>query len=355
MRSFLFAGRASCPVAPVCAMPPFAKRLIAAALCISVVACATKGETGALIGAGIGGILGHAIGGKDGAVIGAALGLMIGGGIGASMDAEDKKRLAEARTNAAQTAQRQSFYSPSAKATVVVEAAPSQLKEQSRLAIAADVVDARFIDQTPTTVTAYVNTPVYAAPDYDTIPKLLVPRGEPITQIAAIAGNDNWVLVGRSGFGIGYVHKQFLEPKVADDVIASTTMSKSKTVEKASAKKPVRTPTQKPSTVAKQPNPQTPATPSKTEGLLASGATYLPPNDHLTTVPVDRVAYNKSLEAGSQQAKDALVNPSQARNVKVLSTSVECRELTSILLSNNKETSREKTTACKKADGSWTV
>ena len=55
--------------------------------------CATKAETGALVGAGTGALLGQAIGRNTGATIaGAAVGGLAGAAIGANEDKKDRER-----------------------------------------------------------------------------------------------------------------------------------------------------------------------------------------------------------------------------------------------------------------------
>lgn len=53
--------------------------------------CATKAQTGALVGAGVG--AGALIGGGTGAVVGGAVGAVAGGLIGASLDESDQENL----------------------------------------------------------------------------------------------------------------------------------------------------------------------------------------------------------------------------------------------------------------------
>lgn len=55
--------------------------------------CATKGQTGALVGAGVGAGGGYLIGGGTGAVIGAGVGAVSGGLIGSSLDQRDQENL----------------------------------------------------------------------------------------------------------------------------------------------------------------------------------------------------------------------------------------------------------------------
>jgi len=323
-----------------------AMRAVAAALCLTLTACATQGQTGALVGAVLGGAIGKAVGGRDGALAGAAIGALVGGGIGANMDAADKRRLALARTSAAESASRQTFYATSRKATVVVEpSAAAYQPNGAKLALAPDLVDLPLIEQTPVTVTAYVNTPIYSAPTFDASPKMVIPAGEPVTTVAQIQGVGDWVVVGTAGYGLGYAHKKMLQSEVRVDVANATRASEFEKAREARI-----------STMTKADVPVAPTTPPKatTDSLLSSSAAYLPPPSHLQAAPVNASSYAKSLERGKGQSNAAIAGGRRGE-VRVVNTTVECRDLTSILLSNDKELSREKTTACKKSDGTWTI
>ena len=340
-------------------------RAIAAALCLTLTACATQSQTGALVGAVLGAAVGKAVGGRDGALAGAAIGALIGGGIGANMDAADKRRLALARASAAESASRQTFYAASAKATVVIEPSPVAYQPKgAKLALAPDLVDRPLIEQTPVTTAAYVNTPIYAAPTFDASPKMVIPAGEPITTVAQIQGVEDWVVVGTAGYGLGYAHKKMLQAEITADVANATLATEvAKANDKPTAnvvdgKKPVaaaKTPPKATSKITPPIAPVAVATTPTTDSLLSSSASYLPPQSHLQANPADAASYTKSLERGKDQSKAAIASGRSGGEVRLVNTTVECRDLTSILLSNNKELSREKTTACKKPDGGWTI
>jgi len=61
---------------------------------ISATGCATKRDTGTVVGGAGGGALGYAIGGGPGLVIGALAGGLLGHTIGNEMDEEDRRRVA---------------------------------------------------------------------------------------------------------------------------------------------------------------------------------------------------------------------------------------------------------------------
>ena len=66
--------------------------VIASSSLLLLSGCATKAETGALIGAGTGAVVGSAVDGKGGAVIGAGLGAIAGAAIGGHEDRKDRER-----------------------------------------------------------------------------------------------------------------------------------------------------------------------------------------------------------------------------------------------------------------------
>jgi len=89
---------------------------IALALALITTGCATKEDTGTLVGAGTGALIGNQFGhggGKVAATIGGALiGGFIGNRIGKSMDDEDRRRAAEAQYAAFENGNRADWRSP---------------------------------------------------------------------------------------------------------------------------------------------------------------------------------------------------------------------------------------------------
>lgn len=89
--------------------------MVGAAFLLS--ACESTGpkqQSGALIGAGIGGVIGSQFGGSTGGrlaagVLGAGIGGLIGGGIGAKLDAEDRARLNRITTASVRSGRSGSF------------------------------------------------------------------------------------------------------------------------------------------------------------------------------------------------------------------------------------------------------
>lgn len=338
------------------------KNIVAISVSLAIAGCATKSETGVLVGGVLGAAVGNAIGGKNGALVGAGLGALIGGGIGANMDAADKAKLAQAKLAAANSSTRQEFYSQSAKSTVVVEASQVTLVPKTKIVLASDVSERGFAEVGETTVAAYVDTPVYAAPSFEANPKLVIPAGAKITTIAAIRGSPDWVLVGSGSFGIGYVHKRMLIAQVQTDVESVLQPKIASQISKSAPSKPVSPALVKSSVSTTQlKNPETVALASQnnagnpTASLLSSGASYLPPKSHLQSVASNAGDYAKSLETGRDKAKVITTSGRQTAELRLATVSAECKDITSTLLSNSKETGREKTTACRGRDGVFRI
>jgi surface antigen len=341
---------------------PRLKRALVVCICIGLSACATKTDTGGLAGGAIGAVVGSAIGGKKGALVGAVLGAAVGYSIGSKMDADDKRKLAAARAEAARSASSQSFYSPSTKA--MVEVAPSAIiyKPAATIALAPDLVDRTLIDTPLSTQIAPINIPIYSTPSFDTMPKLVLAAGSSVTTIAQVQGLDDWVVVGSAGYGLGYVNKKMLDEKAKEDAAKaypSQSVSAPETkvaVGSTSTGKPPPKPLVKAPAVSKPPakNSALPtAGAASTSALLDGDAKYLPPQAHLKTAPNSAAAYQAGIQRGDEQSKRAIASGKSNGDVRLVSTNTECRDLTTVLLSDNKEIGREKTTACRKSDGAW--
>ena len=67
--------------------------IIAGTISLLCASCATKTQTGALAGAGVGALAGGLLGGGTGAVIGGAVGAAGGALVGAALDAQDRKSM----------------------------------------------------------------------------------------------------------------------------------------------------------------------------------------------------------------------------------------------------------------------
>ncbi len=87
---------------------------ISLALTVLAAGCATKEESGTLIGASTGALLGSAMshGSPGGVIAGALVGGFVGNRIGKSMDDEDRRRAYEAQVTAFEGGQRSDWRSP---------------------------------------------------------------------------------------------------------------------------------------------------------------------------------------------------------------------------------------------------
>jgi surface antigen len=87
---------------------------VALGLTVLAAGCATKEESGTLIGASTGALLGSAMshGSPGGVIAGALVGGFVGNRIGASMDEEDRRRAYEAQVAAFEGGKRSDWRSP---------------------------------------------------------------------------------------------------------------------------------------------------------------------------------------------------------------------------------------------------
>lgn len=330
----------------------FRRPLLAASIATSLLlGCATQGETGAAVGALVGAVIGHAVGGDRGAVLGAALGGGLGFAIGKNMDEADRKKLAEARAQAAQANVKQTFYSPSLKANVVVEPSRTYVSPQKQ-----ELVFDRDMQVVPMTVlvasaeTAYVDTPIYASPDYNRSPKLLVIKGSKIQRIAVIDGTD-WFVVGQGDYGMGYVHKDYFDRKI----MAATATAASKEEQlKLAQLKPQKPGKKPPSTkVTKPANAGTvKASSDVASSMLDSTVLNLPPADHFSTPKTNASDFSATASAGASKA-DAVKQGNKAflTQAKLVGASAQCRDLVTTLLQENKTVATEKSTTCSTTKG----
>lgn len=204
------------------------KQFIASFLAVSVLAASgcqsmgvNKEQIGTLAGGAVGVLIGSQIGGGKGKVLATVLmggaGAYIGNRIGSMLDKRDQEALA------AQTQQllNQDFASSSqqpvfwqsehsgAKAEIQQGEAfekPAQV-EVKRVATIQSVPSMKLI-QAPYVSMKSAN--VRSAPDQqaDKVGGL-----QPGTEFTAVGSTGNWILVGRKGVTVGYVHKDLVAPK----------------------------------------------------------------------------------------------------------------------------------------------
>lgn len=334
-------------------------------LCIAsclVVGCATQSETGASIGAIAGAVIGKSLGGDRGAIVGAALGGAIGYNIGKNMDEADRKKLAEAKARATAANLKQTFYSPSVKAQVVVEpgkAYPSPKKQQLVFDNDTQVVPMTvLVDESQP---AYVDTPIYFSPDYGRPPKLLATKGAAIRRIAVVDGTD-WYVVGQGEYGLGYVHKDYFDQKIiAATAGAAETARQEKLAalaeqmpKKNDGPKKVVKPAKVPQPVKPATVDATTATASVSTSMLDSTALTLPPAAHFSTPKMNAADFATTATTGANKA-DAVKQGNKAYLVqtKLVGASTECRELVTTLLQDDKAVATEKSSTCSTTKG-WT-
>lgn len=333
----------------------FRRSLLAASIATSLlIGCATQGETGATVGALVGAVIGHAIGGDRGAILGAALGGGIGFSIGKNMDEADRKKLAEARAQAAQANVTQTFYSPSVKATVVVEPSRTYVSPKKQgLVFDQDMQVVPMTVLVASSETTYVDTPIYASPDYNRSPKLLVIKGSEIQRIAVVDGTD-WYVVGQGDYGMGYVHKDYFDQKI---VAATATAAAKEEQAKLAQLKPPKPDKKPPSTkktkTTKPAKADTVTASSDVSGsMLDSTVLNLPPANHFSTPKTNASDFAATASAGSSKA-DAVKQGNKAflTQAKLVGASAQCRDLVTTLLQENKTVATEKSTTCSTTKG----
>lgn len=320
-------------------MKHYQKTVVCIALMVSLGGCATQNQSaGTAGGALLGAVLGQAIGGKNGAILGAALGAAVGNSIGKQFDEKDRLQLSQARQRALDQQSPQSFYAASARANVVVTPGPVFYEPaRTQIALASDLQRLDVIQSSGESSAALLDIPVYRNPDFSNAPKLTVPRGASITQVATLKSDPKWVLVGDKDFAIGYVPAIYFDREIASKLATATNLERSTLPITDAYPRPAnRTPAAGNRTI-------------KTEQLLAANESYLPPADHMRQPAVSPADFKRAIDAGNRNAQ------AKTNAVSFIAPVIECKELTSVLLTNDKETSREASKACRKPGAGWAV
>jgi uncharacterized protein YgiM (DUF1202 family) len=146
-------------------------------------ASGVKQERGALLGALAGGLLGHSVSGHNrttGTVVGAVAGAAAGSAVGCQMQHNSQDRAAYAEGYGQRT-YRQGGYE------LYSGVAPASYKRMGETLVATSSVNLR------------------AAPTQGGARVGQLRRGERFEALAHVRGSD-WILVGRGGVGVGYVH-----------------------------------------------------------------------------------------------------------------------------------------------------
>ncbi len=154
-------------------------------------ASGVKQERGALIGAIAGGLLGNSVSGHNrttGTVVGAAAGAAAGSAIGCQMQHNDEQRAAYGDGRYGAATYRHDGYE------LANGVAPASYQQMGGGFFATKAVNLR------------------AAPDAGSPRVGKLRRGEHFQALAQVRGSD-WILVGRGGVGVGYVHGAFTRPE----------------------------------------------------------------------------------------------------------------------------------------------
>lgn len=321
------------------------RRAVLSAMCVALAGCATATQNesvGTALGAVIGGVIGNRMGGKQGTVVGAALGAALGNQIGKHLDVKDRQKLAEARQKAVEQQSVQSFYASSANANIVVTPSASYYQPSPKqFALASDVHRVEVVETSGDVSVAMLDIPVYSSADFSASPKLTIPRGARISKIAVVRADPNWVLVGDRDFAIGYVPAIYFDPEVAAK-LSSATNAERVAAEKPPGKAQAKASSTRPTTSAPANAPS-----SKTDALLSANSSYVPPPAHMRQIPVSQDDLRKVVDTGNRSAQ------TKSGGVSFIAPVVECKDLTSVLLTNNQETGREVTKSCRKPGAGW--
>jgi hypothetical protein len=157
-----------------------------------VTGCSAEGNKqlgGAVVGALAGGLLGNSISGHNrttGTVLGAAGGAAAGSAIGCQMQKNDEKRAA-------------------------ADAAPAETYSHEGIELSSAVAPASY-ERMGGAFVATQNLYMRGAPEPGGARVGKLRRGEHFEALARVRGSD-WVLVGRDGVGVGYVHGAYVRPE----------------------------------------------------------------------------------------------------------------------------------------------
>ncbi|MDG2531160.1 SH3 domain-containing protein [Caulobacter endophyticus] len=174
-----------------------------------------KQEGGALIGAGVGALLGTQVAKNEkglGALVGAAAGAAAGSYIGCRMQSTDTARAQAATKKALETGQSQAWSNPRTGASGRVDVVAStygppiagdqlRFERNIRQLASYDAVGADY------TVRSTANLRAGPSTSESVVGKLTA--GERVEVLGGVPGS-NWLLVGRGGYGTGYVSSSLL-------------------------------------------------------------------------------------------------------------------------------------------------
>lgn len=152
-----------------------------------VTTCSAQGgkqEAGALVGAALGGLVGNSVSGHNrttGTVVGAVAGAAAGSAVGCQMQHADANRTADERPA--------TYTSGGYRLSSQIE--PARFSRAGGMLLVTRNFDMR------------------AAPNFSSRYVGRLKGGEHVEAMARVRGSD-WVLVGRNGVGLGYVHGDYV-------------------------------------------------------------------------------------------------------------------------------------------------
>lgn len=288
---------------------------------ITLTGCASKQQGGTFIGAGVGGVACNLLTKKSGgmtqllATAGcAAIGGFIGNQIGKSLDERDQVALSEKTQQALNTTQAGTYdwKSEHSGATAKITVGQAYTKTES-------VEVKRIATVQPVATMQKINAP------YLTLKGANVRSGpsttsekmgflQAMTEFTAIGKSGDWIMVGRKGVAVGYIHKDLVESKASYAAKAAAAPSNSAVREVA-----VASPTK--------------ATEPPAKALEAA----------IPTVKLDEA----SVASAPEVAK--LVEPAPEISTTVASQST-CRNMESSVTDPSGKVEKSTASACKKPD-----
>lgn len=302
----------------------FAASLLAISIALSG-GCANmnKQQMGTMIGGGAGALAGSLFGSGTGKIVavlaGGLIGSAVGNAIGKNLDEQDRVAMEATTQRALSTAKPNSvtqWRSPTSGAVAAIHVGPvykkTEVVEVKRLATVQPAKDLQMIRAPYVTLKSsnVRNAPSTSAEKVASL--------QPGIEFQAIGATGDWILVGRKGVNVGYVHKTLVAPAAA-----------------VAEAKPAPTPAEQ--VVAKAPvvTPMKPAEPAPV--LVAK----------LDEIDVAKTPALKALDDAPAAA------PAPIAEKVVAST--DCRDLMAKIRAKTGETEDSKSTACKQPGpaGAW--
>lgn len=298
------------------------QRIVSASIILTLLGgCAapdSKENTGAALGAIVGGLLGTQMGkgnGRTAAILlGALAGGMLGSKYGRYLDEQDRKNVAAATERSLAMNATQQYVSPKSGAKVTMTPATTSSYEPSlQIPASPDVNTTLPLRIDRRTVFAKSDIDLLSSPNPNSDATVLFQRGES-AEVVAYLPDSEYRLISRNGLAIGYAKEQDLAG-LKKDVLQSDA-----TAVKISTKKTAIKPTVKPA----------PATP---QIMKAASATPAPAA--------------KAPQLSTATAKTAAIEP------KMVALSTECKVVTRTIQLPNGVADTEKVKFCKEPPTAW--